>query len=66
MASSEKIFTDLSIDLKKARFACMDTTNVNSGDCGGLKQYLANTVPMLLWVGCGYHKLALLQTSKLY
>ena len=24
-----------------------------------MKRYLANTIPMLLWVGCGNHKLAL-------
>ena len=41
----------------------LDTTNVNSRDCRGLKQCSANTVPMLLWVGCGNHKLALFQTS---
>ena len=59
MASLGKFFIDLSINIKKARFACMDTTNVNTGDQSGLKQYLANTVPMLLWVGCGNHKLVL-------
>ena len=59
MAPLEKIFIDLSINIKKARLACMVTTNVNSGDCGGLKWYLANIAPMLLWVGCGNHKLAL-------
>ena len=37
MAPLEKIFIDLSINIKKARLACMVTTNVNSGDCGGLK-----------------------------
>ena len=59
MASLKKNLIDLSVDIKKAKFACMDTTNVNSGDRGGLKRYLANTVPMLLWVGCGNHKPAL-------
>ena len=52
MASWGKSFTDLFIDVKYS-------SNVNSGDCGDLKQYLANTVPMLLWVGCVNHKLAL-------
>ena len=37
----------------------MNAINVNPGDCGGLKQYLANTVPVLLWVGSSNHKLTL-------
>ena len=59
MTSLEKYFQDLGIDLKKARFSCMDNTNVNSGEKGGLQRYLANLVPLLNWVGCGNHKLAL-------
>ena len=55
----KKYFEDASINIKQARFACMDTTNVNSGKKGGLKRYLANKVPLLNWVGCGNHKLAL-------
>ena len=31
----------------------------NSGERGGLKQYLKNKIPHLIWVGCGNHKLAL-------
>ena len=57
MTSLEKSFIDLSIDIKKARFTCMDTTNVNLGDCSVFKQYLANTVLVLLRVGCDNHKL---------
>ena len=37
----------------------MDMTNVNSGERSGLKQLLANIVPMLVWIGCGNHQLAL-------
>ena len=59
MHSLKKYFEDASINIKQARFACMDTTNVNSGKKGGLKRYLANEVPLLNWVGCGNHKLAL-------
>ena len=58
MVPLEKIF-DLSINIKKSRLTCMVTTNVNSGDCGGLKWYLANIAAMVLWKGCGNHKLAL-------
>ena len=36
----EEDFQDQSVDLTRARFACMDTTNVNSGERGGLKWYL--------------------------
>jgi hypothetical protein len=59
MLSLEKHFKDMGVDLRQAKFACMDTTNVNSGNRGGLKRHLAHIVPMLFWVGCGNHKLAL-------
>ena len=55
----EEDFQDQSVDLTRARFACMDTTNVNSGERGGLKWYLKSTIPHLIWVGCGNHKLSL-------
>ena len=35
------------------------TTNVNSGDQGGLKRLLKHAVPLSVWIGCGNHKLAL-------
>ena len=44
MASSELFFV-FYMNNKKARFTCMDTTNVNSKDHYSLKWYLANTVP---------------------
>ena len=44
MKSLEEYFQDQSVDLMRAWFACMDTTNVNSGERGGLKQYLKNTI----------------------
>ena len=59
MKSLEKYFQNQSADLMRARFACMDTTNVNSGERDGLKQYLKNTIPHLILVGCGNHKLTL-------
>ena len=37
----------------------MDTTNVNSGEKGGLKHCLEGKVPLLPWVGCNSYKLAL-------
>ena len=55
----EEDFQDQSVDLTRARFACIDTTNVNSGERGGLKWYLKSTIPHLIWVGCGNHKLSL-------
>ena len=59
MKSMENYFQELGVSLKNARFACMDTTSVNSGERGGLKRLLAHIVPMFLWVVCGNHKLAL-------
>ena len=35
------------INLQQARFACMDITNVNSGEKNDLKQHLENKVPLL-------------------
>ena len=37
----------------------MDTTNVNSGTKNGLKRHLELKVPLLKWIGCNNHKLAL-------
>jgi hypothetical protein len=56
MAAIEKFFLKRSIPLRNARFACMDTTNVNSGERGGLKRYLEHNVPLLRWIGCNNHK----------
>ena len=47
MAALENFFSKRSIPLCNARFACMDTTNVNSGVVGGLKRYLEHKVPLL-------------------
>ena len=58
MKSLEKYFQNQSADLMRARFSCMDTT-VNSGERDGLKRYLKNTIPHLILVGCGNHKLTL-------
>ena len=59
MTSLEEYFQNQSVDLMRARFACMDTTNVNSGERGGLKRYFKNTIPHLIWVSYGNHKLTL-------
>ena len=59
MKSLEEYFQDQSVDLTRVRFAYMDTTNVNSGEQVGLKQYLKNIIPHLILVGCGNHKFAL-------
>ena len=59
MKSFEQYFLDHSIDLSKARFVCMEATNVNSEEKGRLKCLLKHAVPHLNWVGCGNHKLAL-------
>ena len=55
----ERFFKDLDIPLRNTKFACMDTTNVNSGERNGLKRHLEHIVPMLHWIGCNHHKLAL-------
>ena len=65
MAALENFFSKRSIPLCNARFACMDTTNVNSGVVGGLKRYLEHKVPLLRWIGCNNHKLAQPRTQGL-
>ena len=37
----------------------MDTTNVNSGEKKRSKRLLQHEVPLLVWIGCGNHRLAL-------
>ena len=37
----------------------MDTTNVNSGTKKWPKKTLKHKVPLLKWIGCNNHKLAL-------
>ena len=59
MGALNLFFKDLDIPLRNAKFACMDTTNVNSGERNGLKRHLEHIVPMLRWIGCNNHKLAL-------
>ena len=55
----EDFFQGINVPLRNARYACMDTTNVNSGSRRGLKAYLEHSVPQLIWIGCTNHKLAL-------
>ena len=59
MPELENFFVKDEINLHQARFVCMDTTNVNSGKKNGLKRHLEHKVPLLKWIGCNNHKLAL-------
>ena len=51
MKSFEQYFLDHSIDMSKARFVCMEATNVNSEEKGRLKCLLKHAAPHLNWVG---------------
>ena len=42
-----------------ARHRCMDSTNVNTGARNGLRCHQEHSFPMLPWMGCNNHKLAL-------
>ena len=59
MSALKNFFVKNEKNLQKARFVCMDTTNVNSGEKKGLKRRLEHKVPLLKWIGCNNHKLAL-------
>ena len=59
MSELENFFVKNEINLHQARFVCMDTTNVNSGEKNGLKRHIELKVPLLKWIGCNNHKLAL-------
>ena len=52
-------FEWIDVSISNSHFLCMDTTNENSGDKKGLKYLLQHRVPLLVWIGCGNHKLAL-------
>ena len=47
------------IPIDSSRFFMMDTTNVNSGEKGGLKRLLQHVIPIAAWIGCGNHEVAL-------
>ena len=55
----EKYLEKIEVPIKNARFFMMDTTNVNSGEKGGLKRLLKHVIPMAAWIGCGNDKVAL-------
>ena len=57
MGALERFFKDLDISFRNAKFACMDTTNVNSGERNGLKRHQELIFPMLRWIGCNNHKM---------
>ena len=59
MSALENLLVKNEINLQQACFACMDTTNINSGEKNGLKRHLDHKVPLLKWIGCNNHKLAL-------
>ena len=59
MSALENFFVKNELNLQQARFVCMDTTNVNSGEKNGLKRYLEHKLSLLKWIGCNNHKLAL-------
>ena len=59
MFTLENFFVKKEINLQQARFVCMDTTNINSGEKNGLKRHLEHKVPLLKWIGNNNHKLAL-------
>ena len=59
MSALENFFVKNDINLQQACFVCMDTTNVNSVEKHGLKRHLEHKVPLLKWIGCNNHKLAL-------
>ena len=59
MSALENFFVKNEINLQEAHFACMDTTNINSGETNGLKRHLEHKVSLLKWIGCNNHKLTL-------
>ena len=54
-----KYLSDLGIELVNGRFFCMGTTNVNSDEKSGMKCQLQYAVHLVVWIGCGNHKVAL-------
>ena len=52
-------FEWIDVSISNSHLLCMDTTNENSGDKKDLKYLLQHRVPLLVWIGCGNHKLAL-------
>ena len=59
MSALENFFVKNDINLQQARFVCMDTTHVNSGAKNDLKRHFEHKVPLIKWIGCNDHKLAL-------
>ena len=59
MSALENFFVKNEINLQHARFARMDTANVNCGEKNGLKRHLEHKVLLIKWIGCNNHKLAL-------
>ena len=59
MSALEYFFVKNEINVQQARIDCMDITNVNSGEKNDLKRHLEHKVPLLKWIGCNNHKLAL-------
>ena len=59
MSTLENFFVKNETKHQQACFVCMDTTNVNFVEKNGLKRHLEHKVPLLKWIGCNNHKLAL-------
>ena len=59
MSTLENFFVKNKTKHQQACFVCMDTTNVNFVEKNGLKRHLEHKVPLLKWIGCNNHKLAL-------
>lgn len=54
-----EFFENMEVPISNCRFSCVDTTNVNAGDQGGLNRLLKHAVPLSVWIVCENHKLAL-------
>ena len=50
MSALENFFVKNEINLHQARFVCMYTTSVNSGEKNGLKRHFEHIVPLLKWI----------------
>ena len=59
MSALEYFFVKNEINHQQARFVCMDTTNVNSGEKNDPQKHLEHKVPLLTWVGRSNRKLVL-------
>ena len=59
MSALENFVVKNEMNLQEACFVCMNTANINSGGKNVLKRRLEDKVPLLKWIRCNNHKLAL-------